>query len=155
MFDLPGRVISVLIEPGATIHAALETSDGRTLAFAGPADMETPVRIACGLDFDGTSRVIDGQEARNAVAAMSEPDAWARRAISLGYAALDAGGTSPMVLAIADEAAVSAYLAGNLRFGDIVPFIESVFERMRWACEMDPESERDLQETLTRASSTI
>lgn len=50
-----------------------------------------------------------------------------------------------MVLAMADEAGVRSFLAGRMKFGEIVPFIEDTLEKFRHAAAMDPESPGDLQ----------
>jgi len=143
LFDLPPERISVLFDPDARIHAALETGAGY-LAFSAPATMTGPVRIALGLNHDGPSCIISGPAAALEVGRLATPDANARRAIDLGYAVLAAGGCSAMVLAVADDAAVTRFLAGNIAFGDIVPFIETALDAFRHAADMDPESWKDL-----------
>jgi len=143
LFGIPGERISVLFDPGASIHAAIEWG-GRMTAFSGPADMAGPVRMALGIPGLAGASVLDGGDARAAVDALAEPDFFSKRAIGLGHAVLAAGGCTPMTLVVADQAAVRAFLAGRIRFGDIVPFIEDTLEAFRHAADMNPESGADL-----------
>ena len=46
--------------------------------------------------------------------------------MNLGYRAIRDGGTAGAVLNAANEAAVEAFLAGQIPFGRIVPLVESV-----------------------------
>jgi 1-deoxy-D-xylulose-5-phosphate reductoisomerase len=46
--------------------------------------------------------------------------------LRLAYEALEAGGTAPAVLSAANEVAVSAFVQGRLRFGQIPALIEKV-----------------------------
>jgi len=157
LFDLPPEKISVRFDRDARIHAAITTADGRTLAFAGPPEMETPVRIACGLKIPETAEVLEGAAGGAAVESLRTPEGPDRRAIELGHAAIEAGGTMPMVLAVADEIAVTAFLEGRMRFGDIVPFVEYSFDKSIRAARRDPFDPADLlaTEAETRQSAQI
>ncbi len=143
LFGIPADRISVMFDPAASVHAALLHA-GAWSAFSGPADMSGPVRMALGLPWQEGSKVLSGSAAASSVSALVAPGPADRRAIGLGHAVLTAGGCSPMALVIADQAAVDAFLAGRMRFGDIVPFIEATLERFREAATMDPCSAVDL-----------
>lgn len=147
VFDIPSDKIQVMFDPDARIHAAVMIPEGPTLAFSGPAEMETPVRIACGLEIPETAQVLEGCAANDAVRSLQAPDGPDRRAVDLGHAAVEAGGTMPMVLVVADEIAVKAFLEGRMRFGDIVPFVEYTFDRSIRASARDPMNPADLLAT--------
>lgn len=143
LFRIPGDRISVLFDPDARIHAAIE-SDGDVAAFSGPANMAGPVRMALGMPGLAGASILVGDDARMAIGSLAVPDPFSKRAMDLGHTVLARGGCSPMVLVIADEAAVRSFLAGRMRFGDIVPFIEDTLDRFRHAADMNPESAAEL-----------
>jgi 1-deoxy-D-xylulose-5-phosphate reductoisomerase len=58
------------------------------------------------------------------------PDQTRFPCLGLAYAALRAGGTTPAILNAANEAAVSAFLAGQLRFMAIPAVIEEALARV-------------------------
>ena len=74
------------------------------------------------LDFHRPSLSI-GEEA----AASSYRD---HRGLQLAFDALDAGGTAPATLNAANEVAVSAFLAGRIRFTDIAAICAATLARM-------------------------
>ncbi|HOD06568.1 MAG TPA: hypothetical protein PKG98_00545 [Myxococcota bacterium] len=137
LFDMPVSRISVMFDPTANVHAAIETSSG-VLAYRAPADMAIPVRIALGMDHGDEDHVLTDDEAGEALDSLLVPDQLAMRPIALGRAVVEAGGCMPMVLAVADEAAVSAFLRGMIGFGDIVPLLEDALERFHAFSSLDP-----------------
>lgn len=129
LFGLPPERISVLIHPQSVIHCMVELVDGALLAHMGAPDMRLPIQYALSypdrlpaaasrLDLDRLSKL-----------ELSEPDHEAFPALALGYRVAEAGGTSGAVLSAANEEAVEAFLAGRLRFTDIVGLVEMVLDR--------------------------
>lgn len=124
LFGLPPERIGVLLDPSARVHAAVRTRDGRTWAFAGPADMAVPVRQALGIE-DPTVQggILQGAAAGEALAALVAPSATQEAVIDLGRRALALGGTAPMALVAADAVAVAAYLAGAIPVTRVAPLV--------------------------------
>lgn len=120
LFDLPPERIEVVIHPQSVVHAMVEYHDGSVLAQMGVPDMRIPIgyalsypeRLPLELPRLLTHRM-DGW-------AFATPDRRTFPALSLAYAAAAAGGTACAALNAANEIAVNAFLAGRIRFTDIV-----------------------------------
>jgi 1-deoxy-D-xylulose-5-phosphate reductoisomerase len=106
------------------IHSLVEYVDGSLLAQLGNPDMRTPIAFALGYP----DRIEAGVEGLD-LAALSqlnfeEPDSARFPCLELARAALRTGGSAPTVLNAANEVAVSAFLASQLRFDRIPALIE-------------------------------
>ncbi len=107
-------------------------TDGSVKIQAAAPDMRLPIGYALAYP----DRLVSEQAADPLVAAGAHPEAAALRydferadaerfpCISLAYRALQAGGTMPAVLSAANEIAVSAFVEGEIRFGQIPLVIE-------------------------------
>lgn len=126
LFGIPFDAIEVVVHPTSVVHSMVEFHDGSTLAQASPPSMMIP--IALGLAWP--DRVPDAAPAVD----WSTPQTWdffpldddAFPAVRLARAAGSRGGTAPAVYNAANEVCVAAFLAGEMRFTDIVPTIEAV-----------------------------
>ncbi|MCK4376287.1 MAG: 1-deoxy-D-xylulose-5-phosphate reductoisomerase [Candidatus Brocadiae bacterium] len=129
LFGLPPERISVLIHPQSVIHCMVELVDGSLLAHMGAPDMRLPIQYA--LSYPDRLPAAAGRLdlGRLSKLELSEPDHEAFPALALGYRVAEAGGTSGAVLSAANEEAVEAFLAGRLRFTDIVRLVEMVLDR--------------------------
>jgi 1-deoxy-D-xylulose-5-phosphate reductoisomerase len=126
LFDIPFDRITVVVHPTSVVHSMVEFFDGSTLAQASPPSMLIP--IALGLAWP--DRVEDAAPPVD----WSTPQSWeffplddeAFPAVSLARAAGSMGSTAPAVFNAANEVCVEAFLAGEMRFTDIVSTIERV-----------------------------
>lgn len=139
LFDIDSERISVVIHPQSTVHAFVEFVDGSVLAQMSPPDMKLPIQYA--LDFpcrhDGPAKRLDFSES---MAWEFQPADFDRfPALRLGFDAAEAGGTAGAVLSAANEAAVAAFLDGNLHFTEIVPACRSVLDEH----DFDPDPSLD------------
>jgi 1-deoxy-D-xylulose-5-phosphate reductoisomerase len=128
LFGLEPDQIDVVIHPQSMIHSLVEFRDGSVVAQLSPPDMRLPIQYAltypermdCPADrFDWS---------RNFSWEIFPPDKIRFPALELGHEVARRGGTSGAVLNAANEAAVEAFLAGRIRFPDIVPACRSVLE---------------------------
>ncbi len=125
LFGIPFDRIEVVVHPTSVVHSMVEFYDGSTLAQASPPSMLIP--IAMGLAWP--DRVPDAAPAVD----WSVPHTWefhpldddAFPAVRLAREAGTRGGTAPAVYNAANEVCVAAFLAGELRFTEIVPTIEA------------------------------
>ena len=126
LFDIPFDRIAVVVHPTSVVHSMVEFHDGSTLAQASPPSMLIP--IALGLAWP--DRVVDAAPAVDWTQAQTWEflplDDQAFPAVSLARAAGSRGGTAPAVYNAANEVCVEAFLAGEMRFTEIVPTIERV-----------------------------
>lgn len=129
LFDLPGVAIDIVVHPQSIVHSMVYYRDGSVLAQLANPDMRVP--IAYGLAFP--DRMASGAQVldltRQPALEFSEPDVDRFPCISLGRAALEAGGTAPAVLNAANEIAVAAFLSNRLEFQQIPAVIEVVLSK--------------------------
>jgi len=129
LFGAPRALIEVVIHPQSVIHSLVEYVDGSVLAQLGHPDMRTPIAQA----LAHPDRIDAGTERLElpSLASLSFacPDLQRFPCLALAYAALDAGGAAPLALNAANEVAVSAFLAGRVRFTDIARTCADVLDR--------------------------
>ena len=129
LFDLPGTAIDIVVHPQSIVHSMVYYRDGSVLAQLANPDMRVP--IAYGLAFPG--RMASGAKVldltRQPALEFSKPDEDRFPCISLGRAALEAGGTAPAVLNAAHEIAVAAFLSNRIGFQQIPAIIEAVLSK--------------------------
>lgn len=119
LFDLPPEMIEIVIHPESVIHSMVEFVDGSVLAQLSPPDMRTPIQYALTHPqrSAGISRRLDLSQAFGLQ--FAPPDFSRFPALRLAYDVAKAGGTAGAVLNAANEVAVSAFMAGNITFGEI------------------------------------
>ncbi|OFE11790.1 1-deoxy-D-xylulose-5-phosphate reductoisomerase [Pseudohongiella acticola] len=119
LFDLAPEAVEVVIHPQSIVHSMVEYADGSVLAQLGSPDMRVPIahalawpeRIASGADFLSLVTSPDLQ--------FLAPDLSRFPCLQLGMDAARQGGYAPACLNAANEIAVAAFLAGQIRFTDI------------------------------------
>jgi 1-deoxy-D-xylulose-5-phosphate reductoisomerase len=129
LFDLAPEQIEVVLHTQSIVHSCVEFCDGSVIAQMGYPDMTLPIayaltyprrpaRTAKSLDLAALGKL--------AFAPLTERF---RRAVELGYQVIRRGGCSGAVLNGANEAAVEAFLAGRITFGQIVPLVEDILNK--------------------------
>lgn len=126
LFSLEPDQIGVVIHPQSVIHSLVEFIDGSVVAQLSPPDMRLPIQYALNWPHRkaGIARSLDWAQACRLE--WEPPDLERFPAIGLGLEVARAGGTAGAVLNGANEAAVAAFLAGQLRFDQIVPACQQV-----------------------------
>ena len=129
LFDLQPDQIEVVIHPQSIVHSLVEFRDGSVLAQLGPPDMRLPIQYALSHPqrVAGPARRMDWT-VRNQLD-LIPPNEVQRSALELGFEVIRRGGSAGAVLNAANEAAVAAFLAGNLGFAEIVPACREVLEQ--------------------------
>jgi 1-deoxy-D-xylulose-5-phosphate reductoisomerase len=128
LFDLSADEIGVMIHPQSMIHAMVEFNDGSVVAHASPPDMRLPIQYA--LTYPertvGPAKKLDW--AKIHTWEFIPPDFERFPALELGFEAARLGGTAGAALNAANEAAVAAFLAGDLSFPNIVRLCRDVLD---------------------------
>jgi 1-deoxy-D-xylulose-5-phosphate reductoisomerase len=126
LFGVDAQRIAVVIHPQSIVHSLVEFVDGSVLAQMSPPDMRLPIQYALYYPerAPGVADRIDWR--RTMRLDFEPPDRERFPAIALGEEAARAGGTAGAVLNGANEAAVEAFLDGELHFTEIVPACRSV-----------------------------
>ena len=119
LFDLEPLQIDVLIHPQSIVHSMVQYKDASVVAQLGTPDMRGP--IAYGLAWP--DRIVSGAQPLDfpALSAMtfSKPDNDLFPGLALAWQVLGAAPGSTAVLNAANEVAVAAFLAGQIRFDQI------------------------------------
>ncbi len=130
LFPVEAGQIEVLIHPQSVVHSLVAYVDGSVLAQLGAPDMRTPIAYTL-----AWPERMAAPAARLDLAALGQltfqrPDLARFPALRLAREALVAGGSAPIVLNAANEAAVDAFLAGRLGFLEIARIVETTLTRL-------------------------
>jgi 1-deoxy-D-xylulose-5-phosphate reductoisomerase len=128
LFDMPGDRIVVNIHPQSVIHSMVEYLDGCVMAQLGVPDMKAPIAYAltCPGRLPTGVRPLDLTELSGLT--FFKPDLSRFPALNLAYRAMADGESMPAVLNAANEVAVAAFLAGQIKFTDIAVAIERTMD---------------------------
>jgi 1-deoxy-D-xylulose-5-phosphate reductoisomerase len=138
-FGLSGERIQVLVHRTSVAHGFVVFTDGNVLSQLAAPDMRLPIGYALAypdrLDdraaVEDPIAVLGGERGAPSTSLEFErPDTVKFPCLRLAYEALAAGGTAPATLSAANEIAVSAFVAGNIRFGEIPVCIENALTRV-------------------------
>ncbi|MFH1717645.1 MAG: 1-deoxy-D-xylulose-5-phosphate reductoisomerase [Planctomycetota bacterium] len=129
LFDMPLEKIEVLVHPESIVHSLVEFVDGSTIAQLGEPDMCLPIQYALTYPerLAGIAKSLRLEEIGKLT--FEKPNLDTFRSLSLGYEVARTGGTAPVVFNAANEAAVGEFLAGRIRFVNIVELIEHCLNR--------------------------
>ena len=129
LFDIPVEKIEVLIHPESIVHSIVEFVDGSMIAQLGQPDMCLPIQYALTYParVAGIARALRLEEIGTLT--FEKPNLETFRALSLGYEVARTGGTAPVVFNAANEAAVEEFLAGRIKFVNIIEIIENCLNR--------------------------
>jgi 1-deoxy-D-xylulose-5-phosphate reductoisomerase len=124
LFGISVDKIDVLIHPESVVHSMVEFVDGSVVAQLGTPDMCMPIQYA--LTYPKRLKGISShlQLDRLGTLTFEKPDLQRFKALKLGFEVARLGGSAPVVFNAANEAAVAEFLAGNIKFGQIVELID-------------------------------
>ena len=145
LFDIPLERIDVVVNPQSVVHSMVQFVDGSTIAQASPPDMRLPIALGLGWPdrVPGSARACDWTQATSWT---FEPlDTTAFPAVGLAKDAARQGSTFPAVFNAANEEAVMAFHAGQIRFTDIVDTIEAVLSEHTGSSGLTVESVLDAE----------
>ena len=154
LFDVSPEKIEVVIHPQSVVHSLVEYIDGSVLAQLSNPDMRVPIAHALAYPERIESGVHPLDLGALGTLSFEPPDPGRFPCLQLAYRALRADGTAPALLNAANEVAVEAFLAGQLRFTAIAEVIDGVLNRV-------PSQEvRDLEDltgadALARRAATV
>ena len=141
--------IDVVVHPQSIVHSMVQYVDGSTLAQCSPPDMRLP--IALGLSWPeripGVAQACDWSTA--ATWTFEPLDNEAFPAVELARRAGRLSGTAPAVYNAANEEAVEAFHAGELRFLGIVDVVAAVLDEHVAPADADVRSEWSSDDELT------
>ena len=129
LFDMQPRDIEIVIHPQSIVHSMVQFSDGCVMAQLSNPDMRLPIQYALSYPCR-----IDLPLQRLDFAALGHldfeaPDLQKFPCLQLAYDSLEKGGNSTCTMNGANEVAVAAFLADQIRFTDIPKVIERTLSR--------------------------
>lgn len=129
LFNIEAEKIEVLIHPQSIIHSMVEFSDGSVKAQLGVPDMKVPIQYAISYPGRISSDFprIDFKQLKNLT--FDEPDLHKFECLKLAYDVIKSGGSYPIVLNGANEAAVELFLKEKIRFTDIAALIKASLDK--------------------------
>ena len=130
LFDVEPAQVQVIVHPQSIIHSMVEYVDGSVIAQLGVADMGIPILYA--FTYPGRLPAAADRLDLTRVGALTfeEPDVERFPCLALARRALGEGGIAPVVLNAANEVAVAAFLAGQIRFIEIPELIDRALGRV-------------------------
>ncbi len=129
LFDVPVDKIEVLIHPESIVHSLVEFVDGSVMAQMSLPDMCLPIQYALTYPrrVAGIAKRLQLDELGRLT--FEKPDIETFRALTLGFEVARAGGTAAVVFNAANETAVQEFLAGKIKFANIVELIEHCLDK--------------------------
>jgi 1-deoxy-D-xylulose-5-phosphate reductoisomerase len=129
LFGVPYDGIEVVVHPQSIVHSMVEFTDGSTIAQLSNPDMRLPIGYALAyperiatpfgrIDWSQLDRLD-----------FEPPDVETFRCLALAYEAGKAGGSAPAWLSAANEVAVDAFLARQIRWNQIADVCNRALDR--------------------------
>jgi 1-deoxy-D-xylulose-5-phosphate reductoisomerase len=128
LFDLPYEDIEAVIHPQSVVHSLVEFIDGSTIAQASPPNMKGPIAYALSYP-DRISKATAAMDWSKSHTWQFLPiDNEKYPAIELAKRCGQLGSGLPAVYNAANEVAVAAFLAGQIKFTAIIDIVEAVVQ---------------------------
>jgi len=124
LFNIDYEKIDVIIHRESIIHSMVEFLDGSVLAQMGLPDMKLPIHYALCYPERIPSGLKPLDLAKIGKLTFDKPDYETFKCLSLAIKAGKTGGTMPVVLNGANEAAVEKFLSGKIKFMQIADLVE-------------------------------
>ena len=142
LFDVPAEKIEVMVHPESIVHSMVEFVDGSVIAQMGSPDMSLPIQYALTypLRLPGSAKKL--QLDRLKTLTFEKPNPQVFPAIEMGFEVAQKGGTAAAVFNAANEAAVEQFLAGKIKFGNIVELVRHCLDNC------DAKTDASLEELL-------
>ena len=141
LFDVPMEKVEVVLHRESIVHSLVEFSDGSVKAQLGVPDMRLPIQLALSYPARMPEPPMPRLDlAQYGALHFGRPDMERFPCLRLAMDAGRIGGTSPTVMAAADEVAVERFLRGEIGFLDIPRIVESVMENHDLIADPDLET---------------
>jgi 1-deoxy-D-xylulose-5-phosphate reductoisomerase len=128
LFDLPYEDIEAVIHPQSVVHSLVEYIDGSTIAQASPPNMKGPIAYALSYPdrISKATAAIDWSKSHTWQFLPIDNEKYP--AIELAKRCGQLGSGLPAVYNAANEVAVTAFLAGQIKFTAIIDIVEAVVQ---------------------------
>ncbi len=130
LFGLSREQIEVVIHPESLIHALVGFRDGALMAHVGPHDMRHAIGHALNWPDRGTLPVERLDLTSIGTFSFAAPDPARYPALELAWSVMEAGGLAGAAFTAAKEAALDAFIAGQIGFTDMAPLVATTMDQM-------------------------
>lgn len=125
LFNMGVDNIDIVVHPQSIIHSLVEFNDGSVKAQLGVPDMKIPIQYAITYPNHANVHWETMDLTKIGTLTFEETDVEKFKCIQLAYDALRAAGSHPVVLNVANDTVVYAFLEDQINFVDIPILIES------------------------------
>ena len=132
LFGVTSNQIDIIVHPESIIHSMVEFVDGSVKAQLGVPDMKIPIQYAITYPYHSPAQWESLDLEKMALLHFEKPDLDKFPCIRLAYEALEKGGSSPVVLNVANDNVVTAFLKGLIPFIQIPTLIEDTINQHDW-----------------------
>ena len=129
LFNIGADQIEIVVHPQSIIHSMVEFIDGSIKAQLGVPDMKIPIQYALSYPDHLSANWETLNLADIGKLTFEKPDLEKFSCIRLAFEALNEGGTFPVVLNVANDEVVAAFLNNYIRFTDIPNLIEDALNQ--------------------------
>lgn len=126
LFDIPYFDIEAVIHPQSVVHSMVEYRDGSTIAQASPPNMKGPIALAINFPHRTTDATSPVDWSKSSNWSFAPIDHARFPAVGLARHCGEVGGAMPAIFNAANEVAVAAFIAGGVKFNEIIPTVEKV-----------------------------
>lgn len=128
LFGLSYEAIEAVIHPQSVVHSLVEYIDGSTIAQASPPNMKGPIAYALSYPdrINKATAAIDWSKSQDWQFMPIDNERYP--AVELAKRCGQLGSGLPAVYNAANEVAVAAFLAGQIKFTAIIDIVESVVQ---------------------------
>jgi 1-deoxy-D-xylulose-5-phosphate reductoisomerase len=128
LFGLSYEAIEAVIHPQSVVHSLVEYIDGSTIAQASPPNMKGPIAYALSYPdrINKATAAIDWSKSQNWQFMPIDNERYP--AVELAKRCGQLGSGLPAAYNAANEVAVAAFLAGQIKFTAIIDIVESVVQ---------------------------
>jgi len=130
LFPVGLEKLAIVVHPQSVIHSMVEFRDRSTLAQLGPSDMRVPIASCLAWPQRMETPLQPLDLAAIGQLTFEQPNEVLFPATRLAREAIQAGGGAPAILNAANEVAVAAFLAGQIRFTRIAAVVEETLAHM-------------------------
>ncbi len=131
LFSADPDEIEVVVHPQSVVHSLVEYVDGSVLAQLGHPDMRTPIAYGLGWPERIASGVPLLDLIQHGQLNFEAPDERRFPCLRLAKEAMHTGKTASVALNVANEVAVSAFLAGQISYISIAAVIEETMNHVK------------------------
>jgi len=140
LFGVTSNQIDIVVHPESIIHSMVEFVDGSIKAQLGVPDMKIPIQYSLTYPHHSPANWENLDLVKMGTLHFEKPDLEKFPCIRLAYEALEKGGSSPIVLNVANDNVVAAFLDGFIPFTQIPILIEDAINKHDWISNPDLEA---------------